>query len=207
MGAATQAHANFANALSFPVQAPGGTGTCPVGRIRYGIFFDGTGNNMYRDWGKTPEERVPKDLNKIPAGISFSDDDGGPTNVAKLYELFIEDKPLQEKGYHIGPGGGYESSTNKPSGFLQRAQSLWENYGPDQWFGGGFGAGSSGREDWGIDVLTEFFNKAKNQLAKEKRVDTFGFSRGAAIARDFINKVKSAGIDNHQQPDGYKYIP
>lgn len=199
-GAGAQARENHANAQGTSTQAPSGTDVCPEGRIRQGVFFDGTGNNMYRDWAPTEKERKT-------GKISKEDGDGGPTNVAKLFQLFIVIGGLQEKAYHIGPGGGKESSKQHPSGFKQRVQSMWENYGPPQWFGGGAGAGSSGREYWGLDVLTTFFNKNQNQLAKEKRVDVFGFSRGSAIARDFIKMVKTTGIDNYKQPDGYRYIP
>src|SRR5262249_22262301 len=75
-----------------PCQAPEGTATCPLGRVRIGVFFDGTGNSMYTDW--------PVGERDSPATAGAAG--RGPTNVAKLWKLFIDQPPLQKRVYHHG---------------------------------------------------------------------------------------------------------
>lgn len=181
MGAASQARANTENAAGLKCIAPSGTETCPEGIIRIGIFFDGTNNNMFRDWGATDAARKGGTLVD-----PTSEEANGPTNVAKLYMLFQEDKPIQIKEYFIGVGAGEEDSkTGEGSAAAQ-----------------GSGYGGRTRIDKGRQALENFFNTSNFQLAKEKRVDTFGFSRGAAQARDFVNKVRAAGVDNTKDWNG-----
>lgn len=177
-GAAAQAAANTSMGSALPCEAPKGEAQCPEGRIRIGIFFDGTNNNMFRDWGATNEQRMSGQLSQPKKKDA---DVNGPSNVAKLYELFKEEPPIQRKVYIIGIGGGDENSQAGDGG--NRAAQ-------------GTGAGGRARVDRGIAELTTFVNTAQHQKAKEKRVDVFGFSRGAALARDFINKVNGSGIDN-----------
>jgi hypothetical protein len=185
-GAAAQAASNTSMASALPCQAPGGTAPCPDGRIRIGIFFDGTNNNMYRDWGATHEDRMSGNLTR-PPDPKKEPDVNAPSNVAKLHELFKEEPEIQRKVYLIGIGGGSEESQAGSGG----------NYAAQ-----GTGAGGRWRVDQGIRELTTFVNTGNHQRAPEKRVDVFGFSRGAALARDFINKVNGSGIDNRKDWNG-----
>jgi hypothetical protein len=194
-GAAAQAASNTSKGSALPCVAPRGEAQCPEGLIRIGIFFDGTNNNMFRDWGATHERRMSGELTKPKNPKKKESDVNAPSNVAKLYELFKEEPPLQRKVYIIGIGGGDEESQAGDKGNLA-AQ--------------GTGAGGRARIDQGIDELKTFVNTGNHQKALEKRVDVFGFSRGAAQARDFINKVNGSGIDNTKDWKGeYKteYVP
>jgi len=120
---------------------------------QYGVFFDGTGNNLYND------------------SSSFLDAKE-PTNIAKLYLL-----------YNYTPGRNmhrYVSSHYEP----------------------GIGT-TSGKADSQIDmgIAHTFDNHLNNALIKTKEffknhfrspigiVDVFGFSRGAALARAFVNEI------------------
>lgn len=176
--AAAQAASNTSKGSALPTRPPSGEAPCPEGLVRIGIFFDGTNNNMFRDWGTTHDDRMSGELSQPKKKDA---DVNGPSNVAKLYELFKEEPPHQRKVYLIGIGGGDEESKAGDSGNVL-AQ--------------GTGAGGRNRVDHGMDELKTFVNSDNHQKAVEKRVDVFGFSRGAALARDFVNKVNGSGIDN-----------
>src|SRR5690349_4477374 len=87
------------NAAALPLCAPGGEQSCPVGRIRIGVFFDGTGNNMYRD--EPHHGPIPHD----------DRDTNGPTNVVRLYRSYRgPEGTTLNKVYHHGPGTDYDSN-------------------------------------------------------------------------------------------------
>src|SRR5262249_26779435 len=83
------------NAQSLDCIEPEGDEKCPLGRIRIGVFFDGTNNSMYRDWPNALKDGPDK---------SWGTFDNGPTNVAKLWKVFRERLPLQKRVYHHGVG-------------------------------------------------------------------------------------------------------
>ncbi|WP_437538981.1 DUF2235 domain-containing protein [Sorangium sp. So ce726] len=155
---------NQQSASALPNEPPSGTERCPAGRIRIGVFFDGTGNNMFVDWARK-----------------------NPSNVAKLFKLYKREGTVQTSAYHIGVGSQVMSS-----GASQKVEDI---------LGGAAGLGGRKRIDWGREQLNEFFNRGKNHLAVEKIIDVYGFSRGAALARDFVNNVKKFRVDNtHATP-------
>ncbi|WP_437760720.1 T6SS phospholipase effector Tle1-like catalytic domain-containing protein [Sorangium sp. So ce1389] len=155
---------NQMSASALPNAPPSGTERCPAGRIRIGVFFDGTGNNMFVDW---PRKK--------------------PSNVAKLFKLYRREGTVQTSAYHIGVG-----SEVKPGAVSQTTENV---------LGGAAGLGGRKRIDWGREQLNEFFNRGKNHLAVEKIIDVYGFSRGAALARDFVNAVKKFRVNNtHAAP-------
>ncbi|XXT21215.1 DUF2235 domain-containing protein [Sorangium sp. So ce429] len=179
--AAEQAIDNMTAAQAMPCAAPSGTAQCPAGRVRVGVFFDGTNNSMYRDRGTDPS--VPGDRNAI-------------TNVVKLYDLYREQGTVQRRIYHHGVGT--DSSAPEGEGSRERAFD---------WMGGGFGSGGKARVRWGLQQLSELFSANNNHLAREKLFDVYGFSRGAAIARDFVNEVRTRGLDNLTRQNGWSFYP
>ena len=124
MGAANQAKTNTSVGSALPCQAPGGEEDCPEGRIRIGIFFDGTNNNMYRDWGATNKQRMSGQLSQPK---KKDKEVNAPSNVAKLYELFKEEPPLQKSVYLVGVGGGDEESEAGDSGNLAAQAWAWRS--------------------------------------------------------------------------------
>ncbi len=128
--------------------------------VRVGVFFDGTGNN--RD-------------NDIPRGTD--------TNIARLYEL-----------YHVNPGAETTKPVGKMNGmdlftqrFYQRGigtQTGTENDDLEM----GTGAGGVSRIEGALRDLESFLASFVNRKGP-RIVDVFGFSRGAALARDFVNRV------------------
>lgn len=132
---------------------------CKVAHI--GVFFDGTGNNMYRDRATCP------------------------SNIARLYELYKKGKISEwsdescdhyaDKIYKIGVGT--------------------EGGNLDAMLGGGAGNGGAKRINEAINTLYGLLTEEedggmysiKNGFNRTRIIDVFGFSRGAAEARDFIN--------------------
>ena len=242
--AAQLAELNMNFGMAFPTKPPGGTSPCPMGTVRLGVFFDGTDNNGWRDWGKgfdswkagstDPKLKPPgmdkmtkvypdrepaagapppnkgkgknnrlQNAKKLPSEVEPDPDKrkdnikknealNGPTNIAKLYTLFKESGCCQKRVYTTGVGGGTKDTPTGEMNALEAASGL----------------GGRARIEWGIAWLTEFVNQNNHHLAIEKRVDTFGFSRGATQARDFINKATKARIENLRKPlNKYRYIP
>jgi hypothetical protein len=208
--AAAVALSHMTDGQSMPVSAPNGTAKCPGGVVRIGVFFDGTDNNMYSD--------APRDLPQYSADpMSLN----GRSNVAKLWTLYIEQGTLQKRIYCHGVGTDefqqtYRNQQKAARGTPARATGAQaENearadaaLGPTEvhghMAGAGFGAGGRSRIEWGRMQLSDFYSNFGNDIAITKLYDTYGFSRGAALARDFVNKVRTLGIDNLKKPNGYR---
>ncbi len=124
---------------------------------RYGVFFDGTGNSL---------------------GI----DGDAKSNVAKLYELYLTGEVQENffvgKHYEVGIGT-----------YMSKAQ--YELYPIQRKIDKGYGGGGAKRIYKAIDVACAFFDAHpfgdKKEQFKVRTIDVFGFSRGAAEARDFVN--------------------
>lgn len=198
MGAAAQARSNTTVASILPPVAPGGTATCPEGRIRFAIFFDGTNNNAYRDWGPGFKSWTPgsgPSESALPLNQEAEDRDpmnppNAPTNVAKLYYLFKEKIDLERRVYIIGVGAGTKTSRPGATGIIAKAKAVKEG------FEGATGHGARSKIEDAQLMLTEFVNRSQHWLAIEKRVDVFGFSRGAAESREFVNDTIAKGIED-----------
>ncbi|MFV1993558.1 MAG: phospholipase effector Tle1 domain-containing protein [Acidiferrobacterales bacterium] len=120
----------------------------------FGVFFDGTGNNMQKD---------------IPGG--------NESNIAKLTDFY-----------------NLNSYTNK-DGIECKNNDFYYNIGVGSTVGtlalGGLtGAGAENRMNKSFDAVVDHFNRKENIYRKKKYLDIFGFSRGAASARHFVNMVK-----------------
>ncbi|MGR4068037.1 T6SS phospholipase effector Tle1-like catalytic domain-containing protein [Billgrantia sp. C5P2] len=127
--------------------------------LQIGIFFDGTGNNMYND------RHLP---------------DRDITNVAKLYDLYRFDGV--DGDYHrvYIPGVGTITGREGEDGFVA----------PEDAIGMGTGVGPEG----GHARIEQALNEVREILEANPRdslvtFDVFGFSRGAALARHFVNLI------------------
>ncbi len=195
MGAADKALDNMTAGQTMGTKAPSGTCQCPGGRVRIGVFFDGTGNSYYRDW--------PHGVNDPEGGAGGVDPNksNGPTNVAKLWKVFREEGTIQKRIYHHGVGTDSTVPATRAAGDPQDSTADAVN----DTRGMLFGAGGKARVEWALKQLSVFFSGNNNHLATEKLIDSYGFSRGAAIARDFINTVETQRIDDTTRPNGQKY--
>lgn len=140
------------------------------GTLRMGIFFDGTGND-------------PTDAQ------SYS-------NIRKLFLVY-------PNNYDPDIGGQKEEdkkSTNYPkvqSAYIRGVGSKNAKSEEDSMFGGGFGSGAKPRLEgmlFYIQSMIEIYKEKNNGLLPEYlELDIFGFSRGAAMARHFVNLLKQDG--------------
>lgn len=165
--------------------------TCPCQdphrKLHAGVFFDGTNNNKDRD---------------LPRGTH--------TNVVRLWKLYKEGsdaEAVRTKKYVVGVGSLDTAARRRQAGQEIRNNSRW-------WLPGSqvVAAGVSGGRllgDLGADIAgkagglggKERLNQAyfwlKDRCAELPRpafktVDVYGFSRGAALARTFVNLVNMA---------------
>ncbi|OEF19674.1 T6SS phospholipase effector Tle1-like catalytic domain-containing protein [Aliivibrio logei] len=151
--------------------------------IRFGVFFDGTGNNSFNadfgaqcaDQGFVPDENedICAELNEYSKKARGSYDNS-ITNIGRLYDKY---KIIEQKSYRI-----------YMSGVGTKAQEEDERF-PDM----GLGIGDLGVisiSDKAIDDLLFELNKLEfNRNTMSLVFDIFGFSRGAATARHFANEI------------------
>ncbi|GAA0697025.1 hypothetical protein GCM10009104_26450 [Marinobacterium maritimum] len=123
--------------------------------LRIGLFFDGTGNNMYND-------------------IQLPDRD--ITNIAKLYELYRESEEV--KRIYI-EGVGTTRGEMTVSGFDA----------PEPWLALSMGVGPEGGHGRVQYAVEEVRDALRDSPCERVVFDVFGFSRGAALARHFVNLI------------------
>ena len=188
MGARDTARGVQGESQAFPAARPGATCPCqdPGRKLRAGVFFDGTNNNRARD-----EPRQ------------------GHTNVVRLFNVFKDTATADERyvKQYIDGVGSMDTDARQRQAEAERAAVR------DRWFGARWTAAVTSRgsqmADTGANVAgmagglggEERLNRAYFWLRDRcgelplqacKTVDVFGFSRGAALARTFVNLVNMA---------------
>lgn len=166
--------------------------------VRIGMFFDGTGNNSYnaerakeqtRIWSSRCEKPEQGDALAKWCGASpnAGSADNEITNIQKLYNVYdipaqIENNTFISRQYVEGIG-----TTNDGSSTAITDDS-------------GYGM-ATGKGDTGVDGKVKKGCEAAAKILKEPlknsdydgvgcfQFDVFGFSRGAAAARHFVNVV------------------
>ena len=113
-----------------------------------GVFFDGTGNNLFND-------------------IQYLSDDKEPTNISKLFTLYPLDVEYIRRVYIEGIG----TKAGEPD--QDWDQAVAQSFGD--------------RLQQAIKGLRAFC--LEYSKFKHAKLDVFGFSRGAASARAFVNEV------------------
>ncbi|MBZ5714280.1 T6SS phospholipase effector Tle1-like catalytic domain-containing protein [Nannocystis pusilla] len=176
-------------AQAFPAQPPGATCPCqnPHRKLHAGVFFDGTNNNRDRD--------KPK---------------GKHTNVVRLWTVWREGSSadaLLKKMYVDGVGSMDVGARVRQAGSETARGTVWWN--PLSAVVSGAVSGGRLIGDLGHDVggmmgglggkerLNRAFFWLKDRCGEvpgpgTKTVDVYGFSRGAALARTFVNLVNMA---------------
>lgn len=127
--------------------------------MRIGVFFDGTGNNKNND----------KEIKTVDGQVIKANE---MSNIAKLYEFYKLDKngeKLVEYKREYRNGVGTVNDEDKELGGLVKGEEGIE------------------RVHEMIKKVADFFDS--RPCAKEFIVDVFGFSRGAALARHFVNEL------------------
>ncbi|WP_428242085.1 T6SS phospholipase effector Tle1-like catalytic domain-containing protein [Gynuella sp.] len=143
--------------------------TAPVNRsrpkriLRLGVFFDGTNQNRYND-AQLPDRDI--------------------SNVAKMQDLYLEQ--TIDRAYEI-------VTTRKiyisGVGTITGVQILNGYKVKEDMIGLGFGVGKEGGQARIAEALQQIQIRIKKDQYDELVFDVFGFSRGAALARHFINMI------------------
>jgi type VI secretion system secreted protein VgrG len=168
--------------------------------LRIGMFFDGTGNNrdnsekVYGCFARNVQlEDVQEDIRRFCAAQGYDGVGGAPddsrgndgSNVAKLYDLYLDDaqralpSDATDAFLRVYVEGIGTSSVKGDSRFSQAT---------------GLGAqGVRARVEESpallLKTLTTFQENNPYKRIERIEFDIFGFSRGAAAARDFANEV------------------
>ncbi|SFW57107.1 Uncharacterized alpha/beta hydrolase domain [Sinomicrobium oceani] len=166
--------------------------------VTVGVFFDGTWNN--RNNTDTRLEHEKRQQNQ-PFDASLADKyiagensfENYHSNVARLepfYEIINEEKQKQLAIYIEGIGT--------------------EDYEKDTTFGGGFGTGSAGirpKVHKACEKIVENIGQRNLFEIDLLVLDTYGFSRGAAAARNFVHEVTRKEGDIKQVIQGNPRTP
>ncbi|MEX6675734.1 DUF2235 domain-containing protein [Pseudomonas sp. W2Oct36] len=164
------------------------------------MFFDGTGNN--RDNSEKARACYARDVNLAEAAPDivafcqkhgFDGNGGAPddsfgndsSNVAKLFELYRDDSDKQIPDEEIEAAlrvyvEGIGTSSTKGDSLYSQATGL-----------GAQGVRARVEESPGLflETLRKFEQNNPNKRIQRIEFDIFGFSRGAAAARDFANEL------------------
>lgn len=139
--------------------------------VHIGVFFDGTGNDKDKD----------RALGKM-------------SNIAKLSDLYIHGKEISD----------YSNEQCDHYGHMIYKNGVGTSGGIDTVRGGGAGSGGAKRINEVIEKLVKLLKDEGKYPAlsvengsgyRERIIDVFGFSRGAAMARDFINTFNQRNGD------------
>lgn len=128
--------------------------------LRLGVFFDGTGNNLAND----------ENMNQT-------------SNIARLYRFYPK---LSEKDAYIIGNKVTECRIYLDSIYIEGVGT--KDNKSDSLFEKGTGSGGSRRVNRAINQIVSLRSKYPQEEYKFY-IDVFGFSRGAALARDFINTL------------------
>ncbi|MFZ2967564.1 MAG: DUF2235 domain-containing protein [Sulfuricurvum sp.] len=145
--------------------------------IRIGVFFDGTGNNIWND------ELIG---------------DGSQTNIAKLYRMYQAKKSQGYEAIYAEGAGTEEYMNGKVFNEEQlaaiRNTEVYKDR-KDYYLLGGLAFGV-GVKQHALDKLDEIKTvMAKYPKDQQFVIDVYGFSRGATSARDFINMFNAQYAD------------
>jgi hypothetical protein len=154
--------------------------TCPVVTLEIGVFFDGTGNNAANVRG--PSSAISDSYN------------ASLTNVVLLHDLYLSAQrywPRNSCGYAVKRDRIYKQGIGTTAG-----QSDWR---PKNVTGSAVGMGPTGIEARVFEACVEVGDKIKalspGVEPKEVILDVFGFSRGAAAARYFVNCFRQGFVE------------
>ncbi|MFC0777118.1 T6SS phospholipase effector Tle1-like catalytic domain-containing protein [Flavobacterium sp. HJSW_4] len=169
-----------------------------VNDVYMGVFFDGTSNNRENIEGrrKDPSLKNSYSSKKDGSNTSYGNDN---TNVDRLEKAYLKDDKLHNYSVYV-EGIGTKNPDKKKDGTL--------DYYGDFTRGQGYGKGETGLfekvEKGCFDVVAKLQDKEELGIST-LYLDVFGFSRGAAAARIFVNELykKKAIGDNNSYNLGY----
>lgn len=169
-----------AEGASADMQADAGnvSQSCPAVTLNIGVFFDGTGNNA---------ENTQNEGSSASYNSAMS-------NVALMTPLYKAGSAYDEQNSCGSVGTKYDVLYVQGIG----TRAGWSDYWPSNIVGAATGLGLTGVEARVYSACREIGNMV-NRLSpgiepKEVILDVFGFSRGAAAARYFVNCFRQGYI-------------
>ena len=178
--------------------------------ITMGVFFDGTKNNKYNiDFG----DNIKKGWRYLTSKVKTTDSyESSYSNVAKLWDMYyVNNKGNADsiaKVYIEGPGTSsperdWNSKFKDEEGFVSSKEG-------DSTGGSAFGNGQTG-VNAKVERACDLICQKLSSLIRDNTItlgtltlDVFGFSRGAAEARCFVNCIEK---DKRQIANVSKRIP
>ncbi|MFC1585213.1 phospholipase effector Tle1 domain-containing protein [Fibrobacterota bacterium] len=127
--------------------------------LNIGVFFDGTNNNKRGN----------------PSQV---------TNVGKLSNVYPTDDPNRYAAIYVRGVGS--------TAVTKQDKELDDEFYEGKIMGGAFGYGGLSRINYALEMLEGIlagYQKRKGRLPGKLVFDVFGFSRGAALARHFVNVI------------------
>ncbi|MHC0445196.1 T6SS phospholipase effector Tle1-like catalytic domain-containing protein [Flavobacterium sp. 3-218] len=167
--------------------------------VYMGVFFDGTSNNRENIEGRRKNPNLKKS--------SISDNDGSNTsygndntNVDRLEKAYLRDNESHYYSVYV-EGIGTKNPDKNHDGTL--------DYYGDFTRGQGYGTGETGLfekvEKGCFDVVNRLiYEKEKN--VSTLYFDVFGFSRGAAAARIFVNELYKQKVVGDKKSYDWGYL-
>lgn len=166
--------------------------------VYMGVFFDGTSNNRQNIEGrrKNPKLKNSYASNKDGSNTSYGNDH---TNVDKLENTYLNEADLHYYSVYVEGIGTKNPDKNDD-------QTL--DYYGDFTRGQGYGTGETGlfeKVEKGCFDVTRRLKKENEINICTLYLDVFGFSRGAAAARIFVNEInkKKSSWDKKSHDFGY----
>lgn len=159
-------------------------------KIRIGIFFDGTGNNA--------QNAIKREFSSEKLGKSSSYLIS-QTNIYRLFKNYVQNSSDEVKAIYIegiGTLDHFEDSTaSSATGY-----DIWEGYS------------AHAKTQKAFENLCRFLEELAIKSYKDKItlsliLDLFGFSRGAALARNFANYIveKKVVLERILQQEGHVF--
>ncbi len=146
--------------------------SCPKMTLEIGVFFDGTLNNRY---------------NVMSRARSDDSYQNGLSNPALLYDIYKSGPAYRERNACGGPAKEFRSIYVEGIGSTRGQEDSFTGYA--------FGQGETGVEARVLEgfrrTLRMLAGLGGSQRVEKVVIDTFGFSRGAAAARYFVNCIRA----------------
>jgi hypothetical protein len=167
--------------------------------VYLGVFFDGTSNNRENIEGrrKNPKLKNTYTSNKDGSNTSYSNDS---TNVDRLEKAYLRDKTSNYHSVYV-EGIGTKNPDKNDDGTL--------DYYGDFSRGQGYGTGQTGLfekvEKGCFDVAKKLIDKNETKIGT-LYLDVFGFSRGAAAARIFLNELTKKKVWGDKKTYNFGYL-
>lgn len=161
--------------------------------VYIGVFFDGTSNNRENIEGR----RKNPELKTGIGNVSYGNDN---TNVDKLEKAYLKDNALHYYSIYV-EGIGTKNPKKNNNGTL--------DYYGDFTRGQARGSGETGLfekvEKGCFDVVQKLIDKNEKNI-NSLYFDVFGFSRGAAAARIFVNELYKKKITGDKESSDLGYL-